>query len=269
MGALFKITFLEMDIAFACDLHCPGCTHYSNYGLKGRVPFSEGAAWLKAWSSRLWPETFHVLGGEPTLNPELPDYLRLIRDIWPETERVLVSNGLGFHRQPGLFELLAETSTRLDVSRHTDKDPEYNARFAEGLAAVEEARARLGFSFTLRPNENTFYRTYQGEGPTMRPFADNDPEASWRICFNKTCWTIHEGHLWKCPPLAFLGKVADRLGLRDVPEWGPYLGYRPLPFTASDDEVLAFFRKGAEGYCAMCPKTHKFEENEVVTRAFR
>jgi hypothetical protein len=237
--------------------------------MKGRVPFAQGSVWLRGWAARLAPETFSMLGGEPTLNPDLPDYLRLARDLWPKTERVLVSNGLGLHRHPGLFELLAETGTRLDVSCHTYKDPDYNARFADALCAIEAARARLGFGFTLRPNENTFYRTYRGEGPNMRPFEDHDPEASWRVCFNKTCWTIHEGCLWKCPPLAFLGLAADRFGLRGLEAWRPYLAYQPLPLAASDDEVLAFFRQGAESYCAMCPKQHEFQENGLVTKAFR
>ncbi|MFA6021570.1 MAG: radical SAM protein [Rhodospirillales bacterium] len=265
-GKIFVIPFLEMDVAFACDLHCPNCTHYSNYGLKGYVPFALGSEWLRAWARRLIPKTFSLLGGEPTLNPDLLSYLDLIAELWPGSERALISNGLGLHRHPGLFERLAATKTRLEVSFHSFKDPDYVQRFNEALMAIETARQRLGFDFVYRPNETTFYRTYRGQGAGMRPYEDKEPHASWTECYNKLCCTIHEGRLWKCPPLAFLGKVVDRFGLRAVPEWQPYLAYRPLAPDVSDEVLHAFFRHEEILECAMCPARLEFSENGLVTR---
>lgn len=263
---LIRIPFLEMDLAHACDLKCRGCTHYSNYGLKGVVPFQEGEVWLRAWATRLTPGTFSFLGGEPLLNPGLLDYLRLARDLWPGAVRILITNGLNCHLLPSLFETLAETGTRLDISVHSHKDQAYLERFNLALVEIEKARLGLGFQVLLRTREYRFYRTYRGEGPDMLPFEDKDPEASWQACQNSACCTIHQGALWKCPPLAYLGLAAKKFGLDRQAAWQPYLAYRPVPVTAGEDELVKFFLTAAEPACGMCPAKLDYFEQEWITK---
>ncbi|MBF0169244.1 MAG: radical SAM protein [Alphaproteobacteria bacterium] len=263
---LISIPFLEMDIAYACDLHCQGCSHYSNYGIKGTVPFAEGEVWLRDWAARLKPGTFSMLGGEPALNPDLFDYLRLAQELWPDSTRILISNGLNHHLRPGLFDLLAETKTRLDISFHSHQDKQYVERFNEALIAIEVARARLGFDMVLRTKEYRFHRIYQGEGAGMRPFEDQDPVASWKACQNSSCCTIHQGMLWKCPPLAYLGLIKDRFGLDRVEAWKPYLAYRPLAPTVPEEELVRFFLAGAESVCGMCPAKLEFHEQGLISK---
>lgn len=262
---LIRIPFLEMDLAHACDLKCRGCTHYSNYGLKGSVPFQEGEVWLRAWATRLTPGTFSFLGGEPLLNPDLLDYLRLAGLLWPDSKRILITNGLNCHLRPGLFETLAETGTRLDISVHSHKDQAYLDRFNQALVEIERARLHSSFEVMLRTQEFRFYRTYRGEGPDMRPFEDKNPEASWQACQNSSCCTIHQGALWKCPPLAYLGLAAKKFDLDRQAAWRPYLAYRPVPVTASEDELVNFFMTAAEPACAMCPaKLDYFEQGRIT-----
>jgi hypothetical protein len=70
--------------------------------------------------------------------------------------------------------------------------------------------------------------------------------------------------LWKCPPLAHLPRVAARHGLAQRPSWQPYLRYRPLPATATADEIRAFFGRGPESFCGMCPARHRYFEKSLV-----
>lgn len=260
------VSYLEMDIAHACNLSCKACTHYSNYGLRGAVPFARGSQWLMSWAARLAPASFALVGGEPTLNDELCDYIRLACELWPGAERIVITNGLSIGRHPGLFELLAETDTRLDLSMHSYKDTDYLLRFNRSLVEIETARARFGFRMAFRPGEYRFYRTYRGEGPEMRPFFDNDPESSYKVCANANCRTIHLGALWKCPPLAYLGLAADKLGLGEVEEWRAYLAYKPLSPDAGQDELVDFLGRGAEACCGMCPAKLEYFEQERVVR---
>jgi mannose-6-phosphate isomerase-like protein (cupin superfamily) len=85
----------------------------------------------------------------------------------------------------------------------------------------------------------------------MQPYEDEAPELSWANCAARHTPQLHEGVLWKCAPLAYLGQQHRKFGLSD--KWAPYLQYRPLTPDCSDEELADFLARGAESYCGMCP----------------
>lgn len=246
-----RIPHLEMDLAHLCNLHCDGCTHYSNYTLKGIVDYDAGSVWLRQWAERITPDWFAFLGGEPTLNPRLTDYIRLAAELWPATTRVLVSNGFFLDRHPDLFTVMAETGTRLDISVHS-QDADYVRRLTPQFQRIMAAKRELGLSVIFR-NSLEFYRSYRGTSQGMRPYDDGKPRHSWAVCRNKNCKTLHQGKLWKCPPIAFLGLVADKFTLDRVEEWQPYLAYDGIGPEIDDAGLANFFLREEEAICAMCP----------------
>jgi hypothetical protein len=245
------LPYLEMDIAYVCNLKCTACTHYSNYGIKGWVDFDEGSGWLTEWSRRVIPRRFRLLGGEPTLNPRLSDYIRFVGRLWPDCQRELVSNGFFVDRHPDLYPALAETGTMFCLTIH-DRSPEYLAK--ANLDAIRAASQAHGFPFLVNDEgtEADFVRHYQGEGAAMTPFADGRPDESFRVCINSDCITLHLGRLWKCPPVAFLGKVDERFHILARPEWQPYAGHTGLGVDASDAEILDYIGN-PHAMCGMCP----------------
>jgi hypothetical protein len=256
---------LELDIAHVCNLHCFGCAHYSNYALKGLVPFETASSWLAAWAARLTPRTFTLLGGEPTLNPDLCRLIRFAATLWPDSRREVISNGLFLARHPDLFPTLRETRTYLDISLHSRHDQRYLARMIKVLEDVRAQAAAHGVKVNLRESTTWFHVAYRGVGPGMRPFAEGNPAKSWQVCVNKSCITLHQGRLWKCPPLAFLGLIADKFDLHGVADWQPYLAYRGLELSADDEALAAFFSAAAEPVCAMCPTRPNLVDNLNVT----
>ncbi|MBT6497385.1 MAG: hypothetical protein HOL01_22890 [Planctomycetaceae bacterium] len=95
----------------------------------------------------------------------------------------------------------------------------------------------------------------------MKPFDDGDPEASWRTCPAKWCLQLHEGKLWKCPAIAYLGMQDRKYALGD--EWWPYLAYETLGADCSDAEVREFVERRTEAVCGMCPA--RVERLELVS----
>ena len=126
----FKVHDVEMDLAYACNLKCKGCTHYSNYANKGWVPFETGGPWLEAWGKRLDPVQFCMLGGEPFLNPDLADYFRLAEKIWPDAMRYVVTNGFFMSRRPEIYEVCPGNRTKIVVSIPS-LDPAYIEKLDE------------------------------------------------------------------------------------------------------------------------------------------
>ena len=69
------IDALEIHVVHSCNLTCESCSHYSNQGHDGIVSLAEADQWMRAWHHRVRPRTFSLLGGEPTIHPQLTDFV--------------------------------------------------------------------------------------------------------------------------------------------------------------------------------------------------
>lgn len=59
-----------------------------------------------------------VLGGEPMLNPTLPQWLQGLRNLWPDSEIRLVTNGTRLDYWPDFYDILREFRIILEVTSH-------------------------------------------------------------------------------------------------------------------------------------------------------
>lgn len=243
------IPSLELHVAHACNLACESCSHYSNHNHKGVLDLDTARAWMSLWHRRLSPHSFCLLGGEPTLNPRLGEFVRLTRELWPQALLRLSTNGLLLHRHPHLPPILVECGVRLDLTIHHD-GPRYTRRVAPVLDLVESWEQQHGVHVSYKRVHRNWTQRYIGSGATMEPFTDNAPRKSWEICPARHAHQLFDGKIWKCAPLAYLPMQAARYSLSA--SWRPYLQYRPLAPTSSDEEVRAFFAREDEPYCAMC-----------------
>lgn len=242
----FYLHYLEMDVSFACNLQCSGCSHYSNYRLSGVISLADAREWMSAWSRRIQPERIRLLGGEPAINPELSNIVRAAAEFFPTSIRAVVSNGLLLHKRQDIFSTLRDTNTQLHISVHDRTE-----KTSSCVANIQKISAELGIHCIIsgaQPEE--FHHLYRGEGKDILPFDHKDSTGSWDLCAEKNCVTIHEGLIWKCPPLAFLGLLNKKIKLNV--EWEPYLKHRGLPITATDKEIFNYLSY-PEADCAMCP----------------
>ncbi len=250
-GNARAVHVLEMHVAHSCNLSCESCSHYSNQRHKGLLAPEEAERWLSAWKRRVHPRMFTLLGGEPTINPALTDFVGLVRQAWPRAHIRLVTNGWFLHRHPSLPAALAGAgNTSMLISVHHGSQ-EYLAGLEPNLALARQWVAHHGIDVEIEHAYERWTRRYKGTGAAMEPYQDGAPEISWGTCVAKHCMQLHEGCLWKCAPLAYLGLHARRYPLSE--RWAPYLAYRPLPSDCSDDDLDAFLGRGAESYCGMCP----------------
>lgn len=76
---MLAIRNIEVHLAHSCNLACESCSHYSNQGHKGLLDLAEAERSWAAWADRLGPQTFSLLGGEPTINPNFAAFVPLAR----------------------------------------------------------------------------------------------------------------------------------------------------------------------------------------------
>ena len=245
------VRHLEIHVAHACNLACESCSHYSNYRHTGVVSIEDADRWMGAWSARLRPETFSLVGGEPTIHPRLADFVRLARTHWPDSRLRLVTNGFFLHKHPQLPEVLkGDRKASIYLSLHHDS-PAYRNELRPNLELLRRWTREYGLSVRAYLSFRNWRRVYRDGGSAMRPYADGRPRRSWERCVAKSCPQLFEGAIWKCSPLAYLGMQHDKFGLSE--EWAPYLAYQPLRPDCGDAELREFFAREDEPVCAMCP----------------
>lgn len=242
---------LELHVSHACNLACESCSHYSNQGHKGNVSLDEADRWMGAWRDRIAVREMNLLGGEPTIHPELSQFIPLVRRHWPSALIHVVTNGFLLARHPDLPLAMRDAgNSLLSLSIHHDA-PEYRKRLAPTIDLLRSWQADYGTAISIRPSFKFWTRRYEGIGAEMMPYEDNDPRRSWEICPSKYCRQLFDGKLWKCPPITYLGMQKRKYGLAE--KWDPYLAYQPLSPDCSDDELRAFLKRQEESICNMCP----------------
>jgi radical SAM family protein len=244
------VSRLELHVTHACNLACESCSHYSNQGHAGNLDPAQADLWMGAWSDRILVEEFVLLGGEPTIHPELSQFVLLARRRWPRARVRIVTNGFFLHRHPDLGSVLAtDGNADIALSVHHN-EPEYSGRLHPILDLLETWQRDHGTTVHIWQSYQGWTRRYLGSGAAMLPFEDGRPRQSWEICPARHCKQLHEGKLWKCAPLAYLGMQKTKYGLSD--KWDPYLRYAPLEATCNDDELDKFLALEEEAVCSMC-----------------
>lgn len=259
------VPHLEIHVAHACNLACDNCSHYSDYAHKGIVSLEEADRWMGAWSGRIEPGAFSLVGGEPTIHPDLPGFVELAFRHFPRAHLRLVTNGFFLHRHPRLPEVLARLpDAALYLSIHHDS-PEYREQAAPIEALVREWIARHGIRVVCYRSWQQWRQRYHGHGEAMMPFDDRAPRRSWETCDAKGCPQLFEGKLWKCSPLAYLRMQHGKVGLPAA--WQAYLAYRPLEPGCPHGDLRRFFAREEEPACGMCPAEPRIVRLPIPLRA--
>jgi Predicted Fe-S oxidoreductases len=241
---------LEIHLVHGCNLTCESCSHYSNQGHKGILSLQEAERWMLLWKERIQPMTFSLLGGEPTLHPDLSDFVVLARKHWPKARLRLVTNGFFLHRHRTLPALLQrDPDACIEFSIH-HQAPEYLERLRPVLELLKDWRKRYGIKVSYLQSYRNWTRRYLGFGAGMQPFQDGRPRESWKHCPARYCPQLLDGRIYKCGPLAYLKMQNEKYRLAD--SWKTYLQYRPLDPECTPAELEEFFAREEEPYCGMC-----------------
>lgn len=247
---MIPIDNLELHITHQCNFSCEGCSHFANMNLSGMIPIEEAELWIKSWSKRIQPSTFSILGGEPTLHPDLSKFLLISRRYWKVSRLRLVTNGSFLHNHPDLPKVLTQISnTCLYISIHHDSQ-EYKLAMEPIIDLVNRWHKDYAIDVQYYESYKYWTRRYIEINGIIFPYKDNDPQKSWENCTSKYYFQLHKGKIWKCAPLTFLPLVKNKY----IKDWNKYLKYIPLDISCTDNELVSFVNKESEDFCSMCPK---------------
>jgi MoaA/NifB/PqqE/SkfB family radical SAM enzyme len=256
---MISIRNLEMHVAHVCNLTCEGCSHFSANGHRGVVRLAECVRWMAGWNQRIQPQSFRILGGEPTINPELCEIIAAVGEAWPQSRRYFTTNAFFVHRHPTLGEALGKAQfTGVKISIHSN-EPEYTSKVAANIQTMLDWGKRYGFEVNVNDAYRSWSRVYFGTGKNVKPYQLGNPRKSWEACFTKNYPQLLNGLIYKCPLTAYIKLQHATHGT--APEWKPALEYEGLTPDCTDAEMEEFFRREEEPVCGLCPHSyHHFKK---------
>lgn len=199
---------IEMNLTDACNLKCRGCTHFSGiFPMDSIYPYKDYRKDLLQLRTIGRVLRIRLLGGEPFLLNNLDEYITTARDIFPESDIELVTNGLLI---PGAEKrvLSAIGSCGLCV---------VISPYKPTLRVMDQISRRLeehGILWRLDGEEIlTFSRNV-----TLKD--GHDGAAASRNCPSSACTFLRKGRLYKCPVDGLFGDFCGYYGLEDGAESG-------------------------------------------------
>jgi hypothetical protein len=246
-----ELVGLEIHAAHTCNLNCFNCCHFSNHRVGGVVSVEDADRWMQPWKDRLYPRRFTIIGGEPTLNPDLCRFVTVSRKNWPESRIHIATNGFFLHKHPDLPRVMKDVGNIAIVMNKVHDDKTYEQKYKEIVALCESWKSAWGIDVQYIFTAHDRTRRYEGFGELLVPLGCGDYELSYKVCEAKESKTLFESRLFKCSRLAYLRLISRYFKLSE--QWTDSLAYQSLSPNCSDQELEEWAKEKANPACVNCP----------------
>jgi len=257
-----KIEHIELMVINACQLSCTACATFSDLKHSGYVRWNDGKKELEQWLTRLDPECIGLMGGEPLMNPEIKQWINGIRDMSPDSQIRLPTNGLLLKKHMDIVDLLHSIGNCvLKISYHTDSKDMRN--IVRQILTSYDFRPVTEYGINRWSTENnfkfqinspkTFLKSFKNDYPNMMPH-NNEPVDAFDICVAQRCPFLYKNKLFKCSTAGLTPEIHSRFGSPNAESWQNYLD-TGLAVNCADSEIKSFIANFGKPHkiCRQCP----------------
>ena len=272
---MIDIKVLDFPILSNCNLRCDNCSSYSNLNVEGVVQsLSQGKKDLVNWKKYINPIRLQILGGEPLLHKELPNFIKIAREIYPDTDLRIYTNGLLLKRHKNLKKVLQENDCMLVISVHSVEekyktllhnnlseflDNDMYTTANKSVVSFAKVFETQGIKVELRDMVHHWSMVYK---KGIKPF-NSDYKKAHEVCMWTHCTQLYKSKLWKCTQTAFFDDLMRRINNHE--DWEQYKNmYTPLSHDDPEHIKEKWFSEflQPEPVCSMCRGNNK----EVILR---
>lgn len=201
------LPYLEFHVADHCNMNCKACEHYSALVKEPRFTdlkkFTRDFEQLHKFIDDIG--RIRILGGEPLLNPEINEYIKLSRRLYPQAIIRVVTNAILLPKMPDdFFETLRENNAGIDISFY----PPLQSK----MKRIKKFLAEKNVDFSVSDLMETFTIKQ-----SLKP-CDNAREIFLQ-CFQASCRNIYDGKVAACF-LPFTTKYFNAYYDKNLPEDG-------------------------------------------------
>lgn len=195
---------IEIQIADHCNLNCIGCSHYSPISDENFINLENLNFSIERLSSfKNFISTIRILGGEPLLNKELPKIVHLIRNYFPTTEIIIVTNGILLLNDKNLSENFWYSLKKNNVLLSVTIYP-LNINYDKILDICKKENIPIHIYGSRIKNDsfNLFLLDKKKKGNIFNFYR----------CFESECFQLVDDKIFTCPQSAYSNKLNNKFG---------------------------------------------------------
>lgn len=236
------IDYLEIDIVDHCNLNCNDCIHYSQIAKPNFMSIDTFEKDIKKLSNIVDKKlkSLVLMGGEPLLNKDICEFIKIARNYLPYTQIQILSNGILINSMSEHFwQLCRENKIQLNISTYP-----INLDYCEVFNKILDNGVDL-FIYDNGTRENKEFDLY-----TYDETKSQNKDENFKICImSKTCANLKNGKIYPCPIVNNIGRYneyysknlevtkddyVDIYNVKDAKEIYEFLA-KPVPFCSYCD----------------------------------
>jgi len=261
------IPFLEWMVTTSCDLACSGCDRFIDHNHNWTEDFDLLKERMTEWSKHLDPDNLTLIGGEPLIHPRIYDIIKLSKKLFDHANLEIYTNGLLLSKKPKLVETFLDNGGgKISITLH-NQNPQVRNKINENIEKYifkQYSWRRSGISswkfrdieFEITDTtEGGWYDYRRNINGKLKPWNDNDPQASYAACGANIFPIVYDGRVYKCPPISMVKTHLKKFNRLDDPDWQRYLKYQGVGLEDSEEELEKFVDNVHKPHeiCGMCP----------------
>jgi len=273
------LPYAEFYITNVCNYSCHNCNRFNNYDFKGSYKWDN--SYYEKWASKTKIRKINILGGEPTLNPNLPNFVLGISKLWPDTTNKRINTNGANLKSKLLHKLLKRYNWRIELNLHDlppskinkhviqelnkhwgplklikrtrkkvnlmTKRDENTQSFGDNM--VTQTRMETSLGVVILINEMTEFHENAFIDKENMILYDSDPNDAHKHCTMKTCHHFIDGKLYKCGVVKL---VPDIMKQKNLSYPSIYDQYKPLDDNSTQQD-LDNLAKNSIPQCTHCP----------------
>lgn len=193
-----RLSYFEYHISYHCNLRCKGCGHFSNVVPEEYGDFENYKKDIHRLKELFWGVgRLRLMGGEPLLNKNISDFISITREVFPDANIRVVTNGLLLpYVDKKVLELMNKCYVAFDITQYP---PTEKLKEKIELRCIENE-----VEYSISPLIQQFF-----DNENMR--GDSDKKENFDICVSKGCHFLENGKISVCASPILRSKYKEEL----------------------------------------------------------
>ncbi len=228
-----KKIYPVIDVSSHCNLNCIHCDHFSPIAQKEFMDLTQFEKDIKRLSE-LFVEDYEIYaigleGGEPLLNPNLKEYIKIVHNYLPQAQINILSNGILLSEMDNEFwDICRRMRVHIKLTRYP-----INVDYEQLAIIASKNEVVLTFSNDVVKTMNKKPINLDG---------DSDINLSYDTCYmgNDMCTVLKNGKIYLCTFAPYFYRMNDYFGFKLMNDQNDYID---IYEAHSAEEIMEYLCK--------------------------